>query len=238
MRFKSLRMHLLLLLLVCGSASCSTTRLTSSTGPSAAGSAVEGSLPEALREPGGQKGAHEERGVYSEQPKDGLQSAGRRRSSPSSSQTINVPIIWSVTSEKFPPGDLPLRRMPEASQQPFRYNSGITSTNLIEVRDPLTWKEQWLRITGGRGGSPPYVDFSSSMLLLAHMGSQPTGGYSITIERVVDRGSALQVHVVRASPGRRCGSISAVTEPMDVVLIPVRNGRVEWIVRNEIRVCP
>ena len=98
----------------------------------------------------------------------------------------------------------------------------------------------WRRITASHGEPPPRpeVDFSREMLLLAAMGAQPSGGYRIRIERVLDDGAELEAHVVHTSPGPRCGAIAAITHPVDVIRIAATPRPVRWLVRQEVIDCP
>lgn len=149
-----------------------------------------------------------------------------------------VPEWRGVPPEAVPQG-IAIRHFPEEVQQQFRFNSGIREPRNLVIRNEGEWLGQWRRITSRRSPSAlPEVDFGRDMLLLAALGTKPTGGYGITIRRVVDLGDALEVHVVRTSPGPRCGVTAALTEPVDIVLVPATDKRVRWVAHDMVRDCP
>jgi hypothetical protein len=75
------------------------------------------------------------------------------------------------------------------------------------------------------------------MALVATLGAQRSGGYTITIEAAIDRGEYLEVHVSRRAPGRSCGVIGMVTAPADVAIVPRREVEVRVLARDEVTDC-
>jgi len=138
------------------------------------------------------------------------------------------------------PAGLPLARFDEPLSQSFRYASALREPANIVVRTQPEWEALWRRITARQGPPPavPAVNFERDMLLVAAMGARPSGGYSIRIERVIDGGDRLEAHVVRTSPGSRCGAIAAITHPVDVVRIAASHKQVSWTMRDAVTDCP
>ena len=104
----------------------------------------------------------------------------------------------------------------------YRYSSGYPDSARLVVKTADEWSKVWSRIVSNHGPTPPVpeIDFSREMLLVAAMGTRPTGGYSIEIE-AVDRDSAsITAGVRKRSPGKNCGTISALTAPVAIVRIP------------------
>jgi len=66
----------------------------------------------------------------------------------------------------------------------------------------------------------PRIDFERTMVIVAAMGSEPSTGFGIKIDSVVERGSLVQVHVLLGSMGSLCIQGAAVTNPVDVVEVP------------------
>lgn len=143
----------------------------------------------------------------------------------------------------IPPGDRPdgveLRRFHERTQQYLQLAGDLREPVNLVVREPEQWTGMWRRITVNQGElpPPPEVDFGREMLLIAAMGTQPSGGYRIRIERVLDNGDALEAHVVRISPGPGCGAIAALTHPVDIVRVGASPRPVHWLVRDEVSDC-
>jgi len=145
----------------------------------------------------------------------------------------------SVPSDDRPEG-LPFRRFHDSVAQYYAFASGLRDPVNLAIRSEREWLAMWRRITASHGDPPPRpeVDFSHEMLLLAAMGAQPSGGYRIRIERVLDDGAELEAHVVQTSPGPRCGAIAAITHPVDVIRIAASPKPVRWLVRQEVTDCP
>ena len=110
------------------------------------------------------------------------------------------------------------------------------------IRDRETWGDVWKQIYSrpisfswtGPGGErvptvpppPPEIDFSRNMLLVVTMGSEPNGGYAITVDGVYEHANQLEVVVRNVSPGRSCFSAQVETQPVDIVEVEKREGSV------------
>ena len=73
---------------------------------------------------------------------------------------------------------------------------------------------------------------------MAAMGTQPTGGYAIAIDRVIETPNTIDVQVVRTSPGPRCGTTAALTSPVDIVRVARSDKEVRWYPRDVVSDCP
>jgi hypothetical protein len=149
-------------------------------------------------------------------------------------------VDWSGVPATERPDGLELRRFHPQTEQYFQFAGGLHEPLNLVVRDAGTWEAMWRRITANHGEPPPppEVPFEREMVLLASMGAQPSGGYRIRIERVLDEGEALEAHVVHVSPGPRCGAIAAITHPVDIVRIPDFDKPVRWVIRRDVTDCP
>lgn len=143
-----------------------------------------------------------------------------------------------------PPQDLPagitLSRFPEPIEQYFRHSSALHNPANLVITQQAEWDGIWRRIVANQGDKPPVpaVNFAREMLLVAAMGGQPSGGYAIHIDRVINNGAFLEVLVTRTSPGSRCGATAAITNPVDVVRVPTSQLPVRWSMRDVQTVCP
>jgi hypothetical protein len=117
----------------------------------------------------------------------------------------------------------------------FRYYSGFTEKERLVIRDADQWSRAWARITVGLSPRQPTpsVDFAREMIVLVAMGQRLTGGYAIAVEGVYDAGGRLYVEVRELSPGGSCGTTQALTQPIDVVRVPRRDGAVVFVERAE-----
>lgn len=133
--------------------------------------------------------------------------------------------------------DVPLRALPGGEQ--FAYYSGIAEPRRAVIRDAETWAATWHELTDGRTPAPPLpaVDFSHDAILLATMGSRPSGGHAIAVESAYASGERLYVDVRETSPGARCAVIAAITTPVGLALVPRSYGEPVWVERRTERSC-
>ena len=96
-------------------------------------------------------------------------------------------------------------------------NTGISESRRLVIRDANAWAGFWAELGVGER---PAVDFTKDLVLVVAAGQRSTGGYGIEIERVTQTGGALTVEVQETSPGPNCVTTSALTQPVDVVLVP------------------
>lgn len=145
---------------------------------------------------------------------------------------------WSWVPESERPAGMPLTRFDERVASSFRHLSGLHSERLMAIRNSGEWLGQWRRINARQDPPPlPAVDFSREMLLMAAMGRQPTGGYRVVIDKVIEQSGELLAFVRFVSPGRGCGAIAAVTSPADIVRVPVSPKNVRWVVERQAADC-
>ena len=97
----------------------------------------------------------------------------------------------------------------------FANNSGLVEPLQVVIRDRDAWLELWKRID--KTAKPPEVDFSRDMLIVVAMGQQSSGGFGIIVDDVRERNDRLEVIVKSISPGKNCGVLSALTQPVDIV---------------------
>ncbi len=146
---------------------------------------------------------------------------------------------WSRVPASERPAGVPLARFDEATQSRFRHMSGLHQERTMALRNAAEWQGQWRRITARQGdpAPPPAVDFSREMLLVAAMGPQPTGGYSVVIDKLIEEAGELLAFVRFVSPGRGCGAIAAVTSPVDIVRVPLSSKNIRWVVERQAADC-
>jgi len=114
-------------------------------------------------------------------------------------------------------------------------NTGISESRRLVIRDANAWAGFWAELGVGER---PSVDFTKDLVLAVASGQHPTGGYGIEIQRVTQNGGELSVEVKETSPGPNCVTTSALTQPVDVVLVPAA-GVKSWgfVEHQEVRGC-
>lgn len=119
-----------------------------------------------------------------------------------------------------------LRRDP--ALQPYRYNNGVREPGTLVIRDAAEWERVWAQVVATHSPQPPApaVDFSREMVLFVAMGTQRSGGYTAEILRAVTSARGLAVDWSATTPSRACGTIAALTQPIDFVIAPRIEGEV------------
>jgi hypothetical protein len=126
------------------------------------------------------------------------------------------------------------------------YNSGIGQSRRIVIRDAGRWASFWAELQGSVTPQPPLppVDFDRDVVIAAAMGTRNSGGYAIEIRQVAEENGSLialarlVALVVETAPGDRCYVTAALTQPVDVVLVPGMAGReVSFVAREEVHNC-
>ncbi len=96
----------------------------------------------------------------------------------------------------------------------FTGNDGPETATFATVQSEPAWRALWAtlepRLAKDRSQKAPHpfprIDFTRKTLLVAALGTKPTGGYSLSVESVTENPSSITVKLVAVSPpGRPCG---------------------------------
>ena len=96
-------------------------------------------------------------------------------------------------------------------------SSGIKGARQLVIRDPATWSQFWSELGAG---VRPQVDFGRDLVIAVASGERTSGGHDIEVQRVTRSGGELRIEVLRTAPGPGCMTTAALTQPVDVVLVP------------------
>jgi hypothetical protein len=124
-----------------------------------------------------------------------------------------------------PGQNVPIVRL-RAEPYAFTFVSGLDEPAQLVVRDAVTWQAIWTQINLRTSPVPlPAVDFSREMIVVAALGSRSTGGYNILITGASEAEGGGTVFTINSvSPGSRCGTTQAFTQPVDIARVPLRTG--------------
>ncbi|MDB4917997.1 MAG: PrcB C-terminal domain protein [Gemmatimonadetes bacterium] len=113
-----------------------------------------------------------------------------------------------------------------------------TAARLI-ITDTSDYRVFWTRLTGSPDQSArPKVDFSREMLVIAAMGEQPCMGYGINVDTVYrDQDRRVYAVVRERRRGARCGCLSQLVSPVDIIRIPRTERPVTFLERVETNSC-
>jgi hypothetical protein len=96
-------------------------------------------------------------------------------------------------------------------------SSGIKGARRLVIREQDTWSRFWSELGAG---VQPQVDFSRDLVIAVASGERSTGGHDIAVQRVTRSDGELRIEVVETAPGPDCMTTAALTQPVDVVLVP------------------
>jgi len=113
--------------------------------------------------------------------------------------------------------------------------TGVAEARRLVIRDANAWAEFWSELGVGER---PEVDFTRDLVVAVAAGQRPTGGHEIAVEKVARNDGVLTISVLETSPGPNCMTTAALTQPVDVVVIPGVNPR-SWnfVEQKAIRGC-
>ena len=112
----------------------------------------------------------------------------------------------------------------------FSYNSGLTESQRLVIRDQATWQQTWDSIYRFSFPVPalPAIDFAREMVVVAALGQKPTGGYSIFVDGGTETANGVTINVRAVSPGSGCAVTLALTQPVDIARVTRRDGDVAF----------
>ena len=128
-----------------------------------------------------------------------------------------------------------LRATPSA----FALVSDFEERQRLVVRTPAQWQSVWNAIWPSASQRPalPKIDFDREVVIVAAMGSRPSGGYNIVLDSVSESGNDVNVVVRSISPGPACIVTQILTQPVDIARMTRHDGNITFTERNEVADC-
>ena len=83
----------------------------------------------------------------------------------------------------------------------------------------------------------PTVDFETKQLLLATMGEQASGSYSIKVKSIVKTPKGMVVTIEDAKPGKTCNTTSALTYPFQLIEMPKTDQKISYVRVAKVNEC-
>ena len=90
----------------------------------------------------------------------------------------------------------------------------VDETEILFINDPEDYNESFKGIPG-----EAEVDFEENTVLAVVLGVRPTGGYSIEIEKIIEKEDKLVLKAIETRPGESCRVTMAQTYPYQVVSV-------------------
>lgn len=118
--------------------------------------------------------------------------------------------------------------------------TGIDQPLRTLVRTRQEWDDLWSRLAANRipRPAPPPVNFSEEVVVVAAMGTRPTGGHAIRIDSIRYARDTLWVDVTSVVPGPTCVTTQALTAPVAAIAVERRpNVTARFVDREETQDC-
>ena len=121
----------------------------------------------------------------------------------------------------------------------FAQYSGITQAQNFVIRDATAWNDLWQRIYSNLNPAPPTpdIDFTREIVVAVALGSQTSGGYSVLLTQAAEDSAGILVSASATSPGARCITTQAFTQPLDVGRIARTDQPVRFTVSQHVLDC-
>ena len=118
-------------------------------------------------------------------------------------------------------------------------SSGFGESDRFVVRDSVHWARVWDTAFARQAPVPPLpaVDFATEMVVVAALGTRPSGGYDIVIEGMASEAGGAAVLVATTAPGDDCFTTAAITEPVVMVRVGTVAGPIRFHERAETHSC-
>jgi hypothetical protein len=127
------------------------------------------------------------------------------------------------------------RSTPESSQIAFEHalrgqlGFSLEAKNAV-VKSAEEWRALCNTNSAGLAAPAASIDWSKQMLITVSLGSRPSGGYSVEIDRVTQQGSLWIVHAHESRPAEGSMQTQMITSPFDCVSTPRFEGRIVFSV--------
>lgn len=121
----------------------------------------------------------------------------------------------------------------------FSTYTGVGDSLRLVVRDSLLWRQLWDRINQPIFPRPalPSIDFQREMVVVAGLGTRPSGGYDVVIETAEQDSTGIEVALRRASPAPGCPVAAVMTQPVDIARLPASHQPVRFRERTIVVPC-
>jgi hypothetical protein len=115
----------------------------------------------------------------------------------------------------------------------------VLSPSVTAIRSSGEWEafvqQSGLRAPSWNPDDPlPEINFSSEMAIVVRLGTRPTTGFRIDVQRVTRDGSELVVHVTEMPP---CGGATVITYPVAGIAVPREAGGISAVWAKSLPAC-
>ena len=85
--------------------------------------------------------------------------------------------------------------------------------------------------------SLPVIDFDREMIVVASLGTRPSGGYDVVIDGAEQDSTGIQISIRVATPAAGCPVSAVTTQPIDLARIAASDQPVRFREQNVVVAC-
>jgi len=121
----------------------------------------------------------------------------------------------------------------------FSSYAGIRDPIRTVIRDSTAWRRIWERINRPFMPAPslPVIDFDREMIVVASLGTRPSGGYDVVINGAEQDSTGIQISIRVATPAAGCPVSAVTTQPIDLARIAASDQPVRFREQNVVVAC-
>lgn len=131
--------------------------------------------------------------------------------------------------------------VPETESIDYGQYTNIDSGMQLVIQNEQEFSTLWEQLHGSSDTIPdlPPVDFEEQTVIAVVMESQPTGGYSVSIDEALlnETGNEAQIRYTETEPGDDCSVTMATTSPYVVATIDATVDDVSFTSSTKVRSC-
>lgn len=105
------------------------------------------------------------------------------------------------------------------------------------ARDEESFERIWQLAYGEDGETMPEIDFDTEYVVGVFAGEKPTGGYAITVTKVIDQGDMRTINATITVPGPGCITGQVLTSPFVFITVPVSGNNLSASDTEETMTC-
>lgn len=119
-------------------------------------------------------------------------------------------------------GSVPFGTLDRADDSGARWGAPMVFLSVPEgnPQSPTGWEAFWQAHRGVSISSPPAVDWTREMVVVAAVGARFEAGDSVEVRRILQTGEGSQIHVFERVPGDFCSPAAREHYPVHVVVAP------------------
>lgn len=109
-------------------------------------------------------------------------------------------------------------------------NSGIIEKNNFAIHTESEWNDFWKTFTGpSLNMQKPEINFSFEMTIAVFSGEKRTGGYSILVDKIIQRNGKIFVYIKEIQPPAGSVVTMALTQPFHIVKMPKSERPIDFL---------